>query len=75
MNKMKQFGISQTFRSAPLLNRYAQTDKINEDKVKNDKDAKPEPSVSSVSADNLRPSATRLSSFTSRYMTRSEDHL
>ena len=76
---MNHFGISQNFRNGSLLGRFAKTDKINEEKAKNDakKDdnVKSIPSSSSVSADNIRPSAAKLSVITSRYMTRSEDHL
>jgi len=83
---MSNFGISQNFRNASILGRFARTDQINEAVAKKSavsssgesatvKSTSSTSSVSSVSSDNIRTSATKLTSVTSRYVTRSADHM
>lgn len=70
---MSKFGISQNFRNASLLGRFARTDQIN----KNAKDVKDAKNVSSSSSSVEKPereSAAKLTAVTSRYVTRSADH-
>jgi hypothetical protein len=80
---MSNFGISQNFRNASILGRFARTDQINEAVAKKSAASssgesapvKSTASVSSTSSDNIRASATKLTSVTSRYVTRSADHM
>ena len=86
---MSHFGISQNFRNATLLSRFART----EHETKNNKEpSKIEAAVgadsssssstskktkkkSSTSVSNSQPSANKLSAVTARYVTKSADHL
>lgn len=83
---MSHFGISQNFRNATLLSRFART----EHETKNDKDPKKiaaavDSSSSSTSSTSKKtkkssaveshPSANKLSAVTARYVTKSADHL
>ena len=71
---MSHFGISQNFRNASVLGRFARTEK----ETKNEKDDEKESSSSSVSKSSKsesQPSATKMMAVTARYVTKSSDHL
>jgi hypothetical protein len=79
---MSHFGISQNFRNATLLSRFART----EHETKNDKkieavvvaDSASSSSTSKKTkkkASQSQPSANKLSAVTARYVTKSADHM
>lgn len=75
---MSHFGISQNFRNATLLGRFART----EHETKNDKGPKAAVSSSSSSSSSSskpksasQPSANKMSAVTARYVTKTADHL
>jgi hypothetical protein len=67
---MSHFGISQNFRNASVLGRFARTEK----ETKKD-EVKEESSSSSSSKSESQPSATKMMAVTSRYVTKSADHM
>lgn len=80
---MSHFGISQNFRNAKLLGRFARTE--HETKNKKAKIVVEDDSSSSLSSSvklkktkvvsQSQPSANKLSAVTARYITKSADHL
>jgi hypothetical protein len=70
---MSHFGISQNFRNASVLGRFARTEK---ETKKDEKDDEKESSSSvSTSKSESQPSATKMMAVTARYVTKSSDHL
>jgi hypothetical protein len=83
---MSQFGISQNFRNAKLLGRFARTEHETKNKkakivVEDESSVSSSSSSSSVKSKKTKvvsqsqPSANKLSAVTARYITKSADHL
>lgn len=82
---MSQFGISQNFRNAKLLGRFARTEHETKNKkpkiVVAEDDSSESSSASSSKSKKAKvvsqsqPSANKLSAVTARYVTKSADHL
>ena len=71
---MSHFGISQNFRNASVLGRFARTEKeTKKDEVKEESSSSS--SVSSSSKSESQPSAAKMMTVTSRYVTKSADHM